>query len=120
MFMMQVFGKLPSTSTTTRTIIRQRQSLPRGREKQMFMMRVFGKPPRTRTSTTTRDEKKNDDNLVILLVLEKQKSIILAIIYEVRERGQMIIEKAGEQGQQYNREHRCVAHEKIVTLTGGS
>ncbi len=65
-----------------------------------------------------------DDNLVILLVLvlvlEKQKPIILAIIYEVRERGQMIIEKAGEQGQQYNREHRCVSHEKIVTLTGGS
>jgi hypothetical protein len=30
----------------------------------------------------------------------------------------MIIEKAGEPGQQYNREHRCVAHEKIVTLTG--
>jgi hypothetical protein len=33
-------------------------------------MRVLVKLPRTRTSTTTKNEKKNDDNLVILLVLE--------------------------------------------------
>ena len=66
-----------------------------------------------------RNEKKNDDNLVLVVVLEKQKPIIPATIYGGEERGQMIIEKVGEQGQQYSREHRCVFHEKIVTLIGG-
>jgi len=49
-----------------------------------------------------------------------REPIILAIIYGGEERGQMINEKVGEQGQQYSREHRCVFHEKIVTLIDGS
>jgi hypothetical protein len=36
------------------------------------------------------NEKNNDHNLVLILVLEKQDSTIPAIIYGGRERGQMI------------------------------